>query len=63
MSQSEAKDALRTQVVSLQSLLSHLEECEELGAGEYLQCQSKIREVIGKLRWLERHLGSGKAPR
>ena len=45
---------LRSQVGNLQSLLDYLESCEMVGREEYSYLHTKLREVIGRLKEMER---------
>ncbi len=45
---------LRSQVRHLQSLLNYLESRDAVGYEDYSYTQTKLREVIGRLREMER---------
>ncbi len=45
---------LRSQVGNLQSLLNYLESRDAVGEDEYVFLHTKIREVIGRLKDMER---------
>lgn len=50
----DLKEQIKAQMMTLQGLLSYLEERSEIGASEYLYCQAKLNEVVKDLKRLER---------
>ena len=48
---------LRSQVRNLQSMLNYLESREGVGDEEYAYLQTKLHEVIGRLRDVQRFSG------
>ena len=54
MADVEIKNGIRIELLTLEELLKYLEERGELGAREFLYCQSKLRDVVKNLKRLER---------
>ncbi len=51
---------IRSQMHTLESLVSYLEDRGELGAKDYLYCESKLHETLKHLKRLERQAGAGR---
>jgi len=60
MADLDLKGQVKTQMMTLQGLLSYLEERSTFGASEYLYCKAKLHEVVKDLKRLERVTGTGR---
>ncbi len=55
------RHGIRSQMHSLEALVSYLEDRGELGAKDYLYCESKLHETLKHLKRLERMASAGRS--
>lgn len=56
----QVKDGVKSGLCTLQGLLTYLEERNQLGAGEYLYCQGRLRELVKQLKQLAQLAGANR---